>query len=243
MKEIPTPKHLKKKWPRSYGRNNKGRISAWHRGGGHSSLYRQIDLDRKDLQGIVICLEKDPNRFAFLARVFNPDTQNQAYIIAPKDLKKGDIIRSGKLKDLQIGHSRPLRHIPTASFLHNLSQAPGKKAQYLRAPGAFGHLVKKTYTQALIKLQSGEYKYFPLESIATVGIVGNQDWKLMSLGKAGKSRHLGRRPRVRGVAMNPVDHPHGGGEGKTSGGRPSVTPWGKPTKGQATVLKKRKRKI
>lgn len=216
----------------STGRNNKGRITAWHRGGGHAKLYRKIDLKRKKTQGIVIGLEYDPNRSAFLARVFNPDTKENNYIIAPTKLKKGDIIRSNsKHNGLQNGHSKKLRHIMTGSLIHNLSITPEKDATILRAPGAYGRVLRRTKTLAKIRLKSGQYRWFNIKTIATIGIVSNTNSRFKKLKKAGQSRWLGRRPIVRGVAMNPIDHPHGGGEGKTSGGRPSVTPWGKPTKG------------
>ena len=228
-------KSLTKSWNSSTGRNNKGQITAWHRGGGHARLYRNIDLERKHTQGIVIGLEYDPNRSAFLARVFNPDTKKHSYIIAPLKIKKGDVIRSNsKRNGIQNGHSKTLRYIMTGSFIHNLSTRPGQNAKILRAPGAFGLVIKKTKNLVKVRLKSGQSRWFDIKTIATNGIVSNIDSRFNKLYKAGQSRWLGRRPIVRGVAMNPIDHPHGGGEGKTSGGRPSVTPWGKPTKGQPT---------
>ena len=224
-----------KSWNSSTGRNHKGRITAWHRGGGHARLYREIDLKRKHTQGIVIGLEYDPNRSAFLARVFNPDTKEHNYIIAPTKLKRGEVIRSNSTRNgLQNGHSKRLRHIMTGSLIHNLSLTPGEDAQILRAPGACGLILRRTKTLAKVRLKSGQYRWFDIKTIATNGVVGNTDSRFKKLKKAGQSRWLGRRPTVRGVAMNPIDHPHGGGEGKTSGGRPSVTPWGKPTKGPST---------
>nr|YP_009072545.1 ribosomal protein L2 [Petalonia fascia]AIQ78486.1 ribosomal protein L2 [Petalonia fascia] len=228
-------KSLTKYYKSSTGRNNKGRITAWHRGGGHTKLYRKIDLKRKYTQGIVVGLEYDPNRSAFLARIFNPDIKNHTYIIAPSKIKKGDVIRSNSTRNgLQNGHSKTLKHIMTGTLIHNLSIFPGQDAKILRAPGACGLILKRTKNLAKVRLKSGQYRWFDIETIATNGIISNSDSRFNKLYKAGQSRWLGRRPIVRGVAMNPVDHPHGGGEGKTSGGRPSVTPWGKPTKGKST---------
>lgn len=236
---VATPlKSRTKSWNFSNGRNNKGRITAWHRGGGHNKLYRRIDTQRIFTNGIVVGLEYDPNRTAFLARVFNPDTKKNNYILAPTQIKRGDIIRSnsGHLKNTynDNGHSQKLRYINTGRTLYNLSLKPNGHGQVLRAPGAYGKLIKKTQNKAEIKLKSGHSRWFDINTIATLGIVSNSEKRFNSLKKAGHSRWLGRRPIVRGVAMNPIDHPHGGGEGKTSGGRPSVTPWGKPTKGKPT---------
>nr|QWK44993.1 ribosomal protein L2 [Analipus japonicus] len=222
-------------WNSSNGRNNQGYITAWHRGGGHARLYRNIDFQRKNTQGIVVGLEYDPNRSAFLARVFNPDTKKHNYILAPTKIKKGDIIRSNSIRGgLQNGHSKTLRHILAGSLIHNLSVQPGKDGKILRAPGAFGQIIKRTSALAKVRLKSKQYRWFAIETMATNGVVSNPNYQFKKLKKAGQSRWLGRRPTVRGVAMNPVDHPHGGGEGKTSGGRPSVTPWAKPTKGKKT---------
>lgn len=232
-------KSLTKSWNSSTGRNNKGRITAWHRGGGHTKLYRDIDLKRKYTQGIVIGLEYDPNRSAFLARIFNPDTKKHNYIIAPSKIKRGDVIRSNsKRSGLQNGHSKTLKYIMSGTFIHNLSIFPEQEGKFLRAPGAYGLIIKKTNTLVKVRLKSGQSRWFDIKTLATNGIIGNVDSRFSKLYKAGQSRWLGRRPIVRGVAMNPVDHPHGGGEGKTSGGRPSVTPWGKPTKGQFTKRKR-----
>ena len=237
-KQIFLSKPLKsqtKSWNSSTGRNNKGQITAWHRGGGHARLYRNIDLKRRQTQGVVVGLEYDPNRSAFLARIFNPDTKKHNYIIAPTKLKRGDVIRSNSTRNgLQNGHSKKLQHIMTGSLIHNLSLAPGKNAKILRAPGACGLILRRTKTLAKVRLKSGQVRWFDIKTIATNGVVSNSDSRFKKLKKAGQSRWLGRRPTVRGVAMNPIDHPHGGGEGKTSGGRPSVTPWGKPTKGPLT---------
>nr|YP_011007912.1 ribosomal protein L2 [Aureophycus aleuticus]WBP69743.1 ribosomal protein L2 [Aureophycus aleuticus] len=232
----PSLKSQKWAWNHSTGRNNKGHITAWHRGGGHSRLHRNIDLKRKSTQGIVVGLEYDPNRSAFLARIFNPDTKEHNYIIAPNKIKKGDVIRSNSARSgFQNGHSKTLQNILTGSLIYNLSLSPGKDGKILRAPGAFGRILKRTKTLAKIRLKSGQYRWFDIKTIATNGIVSNADSRFENLRKAGQSRWLGRRPTVRGVAMNPIDHPHGGGEGKTSGGRSSSTPWGKPTKGPSTA--------
>nr|QWK44211.1 ribosomal protein L2 [Akkesiphycus lubricus] len=232
---LPPLKAQTKSLSPSTGRNNKGRITAWHRGGGHTRLYRAIDLKRKTTQGIVVGLEYDPNRLAFLARIFNPDTKKHTYIIAPTKIQKGDVIRSNSTRNgLQNGHSKTLRYILTGSLIYNLSVSPGEDGKILRAPGAFGKILKRTKTLAKVRLKSGQYRWFDIKTMATNGVVSNPDSRFTKLYKAGQSRWLGRRPTVRGVAMNPIDHPHGGGEGKTSGGRPSVTPWGKPTKGPKT---------
>jgi len=231
----PPLKSYRHNWNHSTGRNNKGRITAWHRGGGHSRLYREIDLKRKSTHGIVIGLEYDPNRTAFLARIFNPDTKKHNYIIAPTKIKRGDIIRSNSTQNgFQNGHSKTLQNILTGSLIYNLSLYPGKDGKILRAPGAFGRILKRTKVLAKINLKSGKYRWFDINTLATNGMVSNTNSRFAKLKKAGQSRWLGRRPTVRGVAMNPIDHPHGGGEGKTSGGRSSVTPWGKPTKGPST---------
>ncbi|CAM9118644.1 unnamed protein product [Choristocarpus tenellus] len=216
---------------KSTGRNNQGKITVWHRGGGHSRLYRNVDFTRISTKGIVIGLEYDPNRSAFLGRIFDPDNKQHNYILATTNIKKGDIIRS-RSDQGQNGYSQYLQNITTGSLIHNLCNKPGGKGQIIRAPGAFGQLLQKTHNFGQVRLKSGQYRWFNLNTIACLGIVSNQNHHLIKIGKAGKTRWLGFRPIVRGVAINPVDHPHGGGEGKTSGGRPSVTPWGKPTKGK-----------
>nr|YP_009330421.1 rpL2 [Coccophora langsdorfii]ANS72193.1 rpL2 [Coccophora langsdorfii] len=225
----------------SSGRNNKGHITSWHRGGGHKRLYREIDLKRKHTQGIVVGLEYDPNRSAYLARIFNPDNKKQNYILAPTSIQKGEVVRSNsKRRGLDNAHSKPLYHILTGTPVHNISLRPGEDGKLLRASGSYGYVLKKTKNMAQIRLKSGQYRWFDIKTQATNGIIGNTEHRFIKLKKAGHARWLGHRPIVRGVAMNPVDHPHGGGEGKTSGGRPSVTPWGKPTKGAATRRLKKK---
>lgn len=217
------------------GRNNLGRITNFHKGGGHKKLYRTIDFLRKDLTGIVFSIEYDPNRTAHIASIFLKNKKFR-YIIAPKGLKIGDLIKSGSDANIKIGHSLFLDRIPVGSFIHNIGLRPYKKGQIARAAGNYAQLIQKNQKYAKIKLRSGEQRLISLKCIATLGIVSNENYNLISLSKAGRSRWLNKRPIVRGVAMNPVDHPHGGGQGKTSGGRPSVTPWGKPTKGQPTVI-------
>lgn len=226
------------------GRNNKGRITSRHRGGCHKRLYRNIDFKRKDTQGIVIGLEYDPNRSSYLARIFNPDNKEQNYVLATTNIQKGDIVRSNSTHSgLNNAHSKPLGRILTGTPIHNISLHPGGDGKLLRASGSFGQILKKTKKFAQIRLKSGQYRWFHIETQATKGIIGNTEHRFIKLKKAGRARWLGHRPVVRGVAMNPVDHPHGGGEGKTSGGRPSVTPWGKPTKGATTRRLKKNVKI
>jgi len=224
----------------SGGKNNLGRITSFHKGGGHKQVYRNIDFYRTNLNGIVTSIEYDPNRTAHIASIFTKKSKKYSYIIAPKGLKVGDIIKSGENAEIKIGHALLLDKIPLGSFIHNISLIPGKKSQLARAAGNYAQLIQKDQKYAKLKLRSGEQRFVSLNCIATLGTVSNENHNLISLGKAGRSRWLNKRPTVRGVAMNPVDHPHGGGEGKTSGGRPSVTPWGKPTKGQPTSRSKNK---
>jgi len=224
----------------SGGRNNLGRITSFHKGGGHKRVYRNIDFYRISLNGIVTSIEYDPNRTAHIASIFNTDDKKYSYIIAPKGIKKGDLIKSGENADIRVGHTLSLDRIPLGSFIHNISLIPGRKSQLARAAGNYAQLIQKDQKYAKLKLRSGEQRFVSLNCTATLGTVSNENHNLISIGKAGRSRWLNKRPIVRGVAMNPVDHPHGGGEGKTSGGRPSVTPWGKPTKGQPTSRSKNK---
>jgi large subunit ribosomal protein L2 len=217
------------------GRNSTGRITAYHKGGGHKRKYREINFNRIiESTGIVISIEHDPYRSANIAAIYNLETNNYFYILAPKNLKIGDIVKSGLNADAKNGHSLPIAKIPIGSFIHNVSVRPGKNAQISRAAGTFCQLIEKTSNYGRLKLCSGEHRNVSIECFATIGIVSNEFSFLTTLGKAGRSRWLNKRPHVRGVAMNPIDHPHGGGEGKTSGGRSSVTPWGKPTKGGKT---------
>ena len=219
---------------RKVGRNHKGQITAYHRGGGHKKLYRNVDFQRLDTYGIVEAIEYDPFRTAYLARIYNNKEKKHSYILAPKNLCIGSLVRSGSEAEIKLGHALPLSRIPVGSLLHNLSISEGKRGQYCRAAGTYAQLIQKTKNFARVRLVSGEQRLITLNSYASLGVVSNENLSLNTVGKAGRNRWYGRRPHVRGVAMNPIDHPHGGGEGKTSGGRPSVTPWGKPTKGPKT---------
>jgi len=219
---------------RKVGRNHKGHITAYHRGGGHKKLYRNVDFQRLDTYGIVEAIEYDPFRTAYLARIYNNREKKHSYILAPKNLCVGSLVRSGSEAEIKLGHALPLSRIPVGSLLHNLSTSEGKRGQYCRAAGTYAQLIQKTKNFARVRLVSGEQRLITLNAYASLGVISNENISLNTIGKAGRNRWYGRRPHVRGVAMNPIDHPHGGGEGKTSGGRPSVTPWGKPTKGPKT---------
>jgi len=233
-------KSLTKGISKTGGRNNNGRITAYHRGGGHKRLYRLVDFKRsvQDIVATVERIEYDPNRTAFIALIKYENGQ-ESYILAPQKLNSGDKIVSSSSADIKIGNCLPLKNIPVGTTVHNVEMKPGKGGQIARSAGSSVDLVGKDAGYAQIKLRSGELRIVPLECSATIGVVSNPDQKNTNLGKAGRSRWLGRKPVVRGVAMNPVDHPHGGGEGKTSGGRHPVTPWGKPTKGKKTRKNKR----
>ncbi len=221
------------------GRNNLGRITSRHQGGGHKQKYRMIDF-RRDKRGIpakVATIEYDPYRSARIALLHYLDGEKR-YILAPLDLKVGDTVVSGPEADIKPGNSLPLRFIPLGTIIHNIELKIGKGAQLARSAGTFAQLMSKEGRYSQIKLPSGEVRLILLDCYATIGQVGNIDHENVSIGKAGRSRWLGKRPKVRGVAMNPVDHPHGGGEGRTSGGRHPVTPWGIPTKGYKTRTNK-----
>jgi len=222
------------------GRNNQGRITVRHRGGGHKQHYRLIDFKRnKDgIPGKVERLEYDPNRSANLALILYVDGERR-YILAPKDVKVGDAIHSGEGSPIRQGNAMPLRFIPVGTVIHALELKPGHGAQIARSAGASLQLIAREGAYATIRLRSGEMRQVPVDCRATIGEVGNSEHNLRSLGKAGAKRWVGIRPTVRGVAMNPVDHPHGGGNGKTSGGRHPVSPWGQPTKGYKTRRNKR----
>jgi large subunit ribosomal protein L2 len=219
----------------SGGRNNHGRITAHHRGGGHKRRLRLVDFKRRkfDMPATVERLEYDPNRSAFIALVKYADGE-LSYILAPQRLKAGDQIVSGERVDIKPGNAMPLANIPVGTIVHNVELKRGRGGQLARSAGTYAQLVGKDAGYAQIKLNSGELRIVPGDCLATVGAVSNPDNQNTVVGKAGRKRWLGRRPVVRGVVMNPVDHPHGGGEGKTSGGRHPVTPWGKPTKGKKT---------
>ncbi len=217
------------------GRNNTGRVTLRWRGGGHKRRYRVIDFkrDKHDVVGTVERLEYDPNRTAFIALIAYEDGERR-YIIAPQRLAVGDQVVAGQRVDVKPGNAMPLRNIPVGTVIHNIEMKPGKGAQIARSAGCYAQLVGKDQGYAQLRLMSGELRLVRGECFATIGAVSNPDQQNISLGKAGRARWLGRRPSVRGVAMNPIDHPHGGGEGRTSGGRHPVTPWGKPTKGKKT---------
>tara|TARA_R110002124_G_scaffold63350_42_gene173529 strand:- start:37952 stop:38791 length:840 start_codon:yes stop_codon:yes gene_type:complete len=221
---------------KSGGRNNRGRITAFHRGGGHKRTYRMIDFKRVkfDVVGTVERLEYDPNRTAWIALVKYEDGE-LAYIVAPQRLAAGDkVISSAGTVDVKPGNAMPLENMPVGTIVHNIELKPRKGAQVARSAGAYAQYVGRDQGWAILRLKSGEQRRVHGTCLATVGSVSNQDHSNTSLGKAGRSRWLGRKPVNRGVTMNPVDHPHGGGEGRTSGGRHPVTPWGKPTKGKRT---------
>jgi len=235
---------LVEKKSKSGGRNNKGRITTRHRGGGHKQRYRKIDFKRSKtgVPATVERLEYDPNRTAYIA-LLRYDDGERAYIIAPKGLKQGDIVRSGEDVAINVGNCLPLRNIPVGTVVHAIELKPGKGAQLARAAGAAVQLVAREGSFATLRLRSGEMRKVHAECRAVIGEASNSANNLRKLGKAGASRWRGVRPTVRGVAMNPVDHPHGGGEGRTSGGRHPVSPWGVPTKGHRTRTNKRTDKM
>ncbi len=226
---------------RTGGRNNRGRITAAHRGGGHKQHYRVVDFKRKkhDVPAMVKAIEYDPNRSARLALLFYADGEKR-YIIAPDGLKVRDKIMSGENAEIKMGNSLPLEKIPLGMAIHNIELVPGKGAQVARSAGSSAQLIAKEGDWALVKMPSSEIRKFRLSCYATLGQVSNVEWNNISLGKAGRSRWLGRRPHVRGVAMNPIDHPMGGGEGKSSGGRHPCSPWGQLSKGLKTRKKHKK---
>jgi large subunit ribosomal protein L2 len=217
------------------GRNNHGRITQRRRGGGHKQRLRTVDFKRtkRDMAGEVQRLEYDPNRSGFLALIRYEDGE-LAYILAPQRLREGDKVISGERVDVKPGNAMPMRNIPVGTIIHNVEMKAGKGGQLARAAGSYAQLVGRDAGYALLRLSSGEVRMVRAECMATIGAVSNPDKQNISIGKAGRNRWLGWRPSVRGVAMNPIDHPHGGGEGRTSGGRHPVTPWGKGTKGTKT---------
>ena len=234
------------------GRNNTGRITMWHRGGGHKQTYRMVDFKRRkfDQPATVERLEYDPNRTSFIALVTYADGE-KAYILAPQRLAVGDVVVSGEKTDVKPGNAMLLKNIPVGTIIHNVELKPGRGGQLARAAGGYIQLVGRDSGYAQLKLGSGELRIVRSDCMASIGAVSNPDHSNTSKGKAGRSRWLGIRPTVRGVSMNPVDHPHGGGEGRTSGGRHPVTPWGKGTKGNKTrknkstdqfILRSRKKK-
>lgn len=228
-------KSLLKPLKKSGGRNSRGRMTVRHRGGGHKRRYREIDFKR-DKHGVpakVASIEYDPNRTARIALLHYADGEKR-YILAPLGIKVGEIVSSGPDAEVKAGNALPLSRIPLGISIHNLEFSPGKGAQIVRSAGGSAVMIAKEGNFARVRLPSGELRLIPVDCMATIGQLGNVEHEGISIGKAGRSRWLGRRPKVRGVAMNPIDHPHGGGEGKSSGGRHPSTPWGKPTKGYKT---------
>jgi large subunit ribosomal protein L2 len=229
---------------KSGGRNNHGRMTARRRGGGHKRLYRMVDFKRRkfDVAATVVRLEYDPNRTAFIALLEYEDGE-QSYILAPQRLVAGDTVMSSERADIKPGNAMPLSSIPVGTIVHNVELKAGRGGQLARSAGTYLQIVGRDAGYALLRLGSGEVRMVRAECMATIGAVSNSDQANTKIGKAGRNRWLGKRPSVRGVAMNPVDHPHGGGEGRTSGGRHPVSPWGKPTKGAKTRKNKRTAKL
>ena len=221
------------------GRNNHGELTSWWRGGRHKRLYRIIDFkrDKKDIPATVSTVEYDPNRSSRIALITYADGEKR-YILQPMGVKVGDTVVAGESVDILPGNCLPLKNIPLGTLIHNVELRPGKGGQIARSAGSSVQLVAREGDYASVKMPSGEIRKILVQCIATIGQVGNLDHENVSIGKAGRSRWLGKRPHVRGVAMNPVDHPLGGGEGKTSGGRHPVSPWGQPTKGYKTRRRK-----
>ncbi len=242
FKEITTDKpekSLLRSLKKSGGRDNRGHVSSWHRGGGHKRRYRLIDF-RRDKRGIpakVATIEYDPNRSARIALLVYADGEKR-YIISPKGLEVGMAVLAGPDAEIQVGNAMPLKSVPLGTEVHNLELIPGKGGQVARGAGASAVVVAKEGEKAQVKMPSGEVRVFRADCYCTIGQVGNLDHENIVIGKAGRKRWMGRRPITRGVAMNPVDHPMGGGEGRTSGGRHPSTPWGKKTKGLKTRKKK-----
>ncbi|MBP6819912.1 50S ribosomal protein L2 [Ferrovibrio sp. MS7] len=237
-------KELTEGLKKSGGRNNSGQVTTRHIGGGHKRRYRMVDFKRRkfDVSATVDRIEYDPNRTAFIA-LLKYDDGEVAYILAPQRLKVGDRVVAGDKADIKPGNAMPMKSIPVGTIIHNVELKPGKGGQMARSAGAYVQLVGKDQGMALVRMPSGEQRLVRAECMATIGAVSNPDNQNQNLGKAGRKRWMGIRPTVRGVAMNPIDHPHGGGEGRTSGGRHPVTPWGKPTKGKRTRTNKRTQKM
>ncbi len=236
LSKVAPEKSLLAPLKKNAGRNSYGRITVRHRGGGNRRKYRIIDFKRNKggMSATVLTLEYDPNRSAHIALVQYEDGEKR-YIIAPQGLSVGDVVTSGAEADIKPGNALPLQNIPTGTFIHNVELYPGKGAQLARSAGVMAQLVAKEGGKALVRLPSGEMRYVPAECMATIGQVSNIEHENVHLGKAGRKRHMGWRPTVRGSVMNPCDHPHGGGEGKSPIGRPGpVTPWGKPALGYKT---------
>ena len=228
-------KKLTKGLTKSGGRNNTGRITSWQKGGGHKRRYRIIDFKRTkfDIEATVERIEYDPNRSAFIALIKYDDGE-LSYILAPQKLIVGDKVISSTKADIKPGNAMPLNAVPVGTIIHNIELKPGKGAQLARSAGSYVQVIGKDLSYSILRLTSGEVRLVLSTCMCSIGAVSNQDNQNQNFGKAGRKRWMGKRPSVRGVAMNPIDHPHGGGEGKTSGGRHPVTPWGKPTKGKRT---------
>lgn len=240
LSQVRPSKGLTESKRRTSGRNNLGQITVRHRGGGHKRLFRLVDFKRNKsgIPAKVATIEYDPNRSARIALLHYADGEKR-YILAPVGLRVGQTIISGPEADIIAGNALPLRNIPLGTEVHNIELRPGKGGQMVRSAGARAQLIAKEGDLAQLRLPSGEIRKVKIDCMATIGQVGNIEHENVSLGKAGRTRWLGKRPTVRGVAMNPVDHPHGGGEGRTSGGRNPVTPWGQPTRGYKTRNNKR----
>ncbi|MGI5965350.1 MULTISPECIES: 50S ribosomal protein L2 [Anaerotruncus] len=239
LSKVAPEKSLLEPLKKHSGRNSNGRITVRHRGGGNRRKYRVVDFkrDKADMKATVLTLEYDPNRTAHIALIQYEDGEKR-YIIAPNGLKVGDTVVSGASADIKPGNALPMMNIPTGTFIHNIELYPGKGAQLARSAGVMAQLMAKENGMALVRLPSGELRNIPEICIATIGQVGNIDAENVNYGKAGRRRHMGWRPTVRGSVMNPCDHPHGGGEGKSPVGRPGpVTPWGKPALGYKTRAK------
>ncbi len=226
--------------PEKSGRNNLGRITSRRRGAGHKRLYRTIDFkrDKSGIPAVVAHIEYDPNRTARIALLHYADGEKR-YILAPQGLKQGDSVSTGQGSDIKLGNAMEITHIPVGTIIHNIELYPGRGGQFCRAAGTYAQLTAKEGKYALLRMPSGEIRKVLVACAATIGQVGNLDHENINIGKAGRNRWLGRRPQVRGVAMNPIDHPLGGGEGRSSGGRHPVSPWGMPTKGYKTRNRKK----
>ena len=240
LSKVEPHKPLMEPLKRTGGRRNSGDLTIWHRGGGHKRMYRRIDFkrDKPGVRAVVESVEYDPNRSSFIALLKYMDGERR-YILQPSGLKAGMSVMSGPEADILVGNALPIKNIPPGTTVHNIELRPGKGGQMVRSAGGSAQLISKEGEYALLKLPSGETRKVLVDCMATIGTVGNSEHENVTLGKAGRSRWLGRRPVNRGVSMNPVDHPHGGGEGKTSGGRHPVTPWGQPTRGYKTRNNKR----
>ena len=228
-------KKLTKGLTKSGGRNNTGRVTSWQKGGGHKKKYRIIDFKRTklDIEATVERIEYDPNRSAFIALIKYDDGE-LSYILAPQKLLIGNKVISSNKADIKPGNAMPLNAVPVGTIIHNVELKPGKGGQIARSAGSYVQLIGKDLSYSILRLASGEVRLVLSTCMCSIGAVSNQDNQNQNFGKAGRKRWMGKRPSVRGVAMNPIDHPHGGGEGRTSGGRHPVTPWGKPTKGKRT---------